>query len=154
MTFFYWVPIFLIRVLQDIFQNIISIVVLKITFPTITIANFERAWNVGFIGIARPISSDFRRSIFLARLSSLPRKHQWRSHHWNGRSYGPTMFQVLSSCLDEKRRDKLARANEKVRERKKERKRFVGKARVGLWSICIQQSAKETPIELRWNVKW
>jgi len=54
--------------------------------------------------------------------------------------------QVLSSCPDKKRRDKFAR--EKMRERKKERKRF-GKARVGLRSICIQQSAKETPIELR-----
>lgn len=54
------------------------------------------------------------------------------------------MFKVLSSCPDKKRRDKLARANEKIRERKGERERdSSGKRESGCDQFAFSNQQKK-----------
>ncbi|EGI57864.1 hypothetical protein G5I_14051 [Acromyrmex echinatior] len=95
-------------------KNITFIVTLKIMFASDDYGLESQAWNVSSIGVD---SFGLPPKYFSSPITLLPRKHRWRSYHWSGHSYRPTVFQVLSSCPDEKRRDKLVRTKEKTRER-------------------------------------
>lgn len=109
------------------------------------IANIERIYRIS-VSSAPLVDFFGLSSKYFSSSIAFSSEKAWRGHHRSGRSYGPMVFQVLSSCPGEKHRDRLTRrTNETMKrwEKTADLLQVEGENRVRR-SICIQRcSLKE-----------